>query len=661
MKYRDLFCTGVVIITMFLASPCSTAQTGLVWNGDVPLPSGHRDSVTKLILDGDALISVGEDGYLGLWNLIERRALDRFQISPYHISGAEKRPGKSQIAIAENDGFGFYRISAWDYQQKKQLFNRNFPDPVSYINYSAGGNFLIAVRAGNEGLMFIHPETGEILLSPKNLSGNISLAATGRSERSILVYTTSGSLSYWDLAEGTETGNFQAPSNLVNTLIFGNNRYLAGFDASSLVLIDLVSGAVLARERGERRCVLISGIQSSSAAGAGEFYSLDTERGILSRFNLGTSGRLEIRGRQELPSNEKFSSALVLNDRSLVLGSAGGEIWLVSSHSPPHILKTNSQVSISEIAVSGDSLAFLSGNGMGTIPLDYRDLGGGMEFTLETAAPYTRISGMDGGKKGSFLLWQGENNRDQPVIRDPDGTERKFDRLSLRQPLLEAACRGGYILFLDSGGTGRIFSDDTEQVFSFSSAGAMDADFVSEDSVILGRSAVSGNSPFLLINFKTGETVPLQYPASVGGRVYSGASGNIYGAAFSENGGLRGSSIVHLNLSNPRQSVPLAEYEGEDPFFSIWETDAILASTLGGDGASIYTENGVIPFEYSGGIPLRITGGKGCFIALDSDGIIYWHDSRTGKLLAVFRLYAEEWLLEVKGHGFLKGPVKPAS
>ncbi|MDR1047895.1 MAG: hypothetical protein LBL64_08970, partial [Treponema sp.] len=524
--------------------------------------------------------------------------------------------------------------------------------------YSAGGNFLIAVRAGNAGLMFIHPETGEILLSPQNLSGNISLAATGRSERSILVYTTSGSLSYWDLTEGTETGSFQAPSNLVNTLIFGNNRYLAGFDASSLVLVDLVSGAVLARERGERRGILIS---PSSTAGAGEFYSLDTERGILSRFNLNTSGRLEIRERQVLPSNEKFSSALVLNNRSLVLGSAGGEIWLVSSNSPPNILKTNSQVSISEIAVSGDSLAFLSGNGMGTIPLDYRDLGGGMEFTLETAVPYTRISGMDGGKKGSFLLWQGENNRDQPVIRDPDGAERKFDMLSLRQPLLAAASRGGYILFLDSGGTGRIFSDDTEQIFSFSSAGAMDADFVSEDSVILGRSAVSGNSPFLLINFKTGETVPLQYPASVGGRVYSGASGSIYGAAFSENGGQRGSSIVHLNLSNPRESVPLAEYEGEDPFFSIWETDAIPASTLGGDGASIYTENGVIPFEYSGGIPRSITGGKGCFVALDSDGGIYWHDSRTGKLLAVFRLYTEEWLLEVKERGFLKGPVKPAS
>ncbi|MDR1654752.1 MAG: WD40 repeat domain-containing protein, partial [Treponema sp.] len=191
MKYRDRFCTGMVIITMFLASPCSTAQTGLAWNGDLPLPSGHRDSVTKLILDGDTLISVGEDGYLGLWDPRGRRALDRFQISAHHISGIEKRPGKSQIAIVESDGFGFYRISAWDYRQKKQLFGRHFPDPVSYINYSAGGNFLIAVRAGNAGLVFIHPETGEFLLSPENLSGNISLAATGRSERSMLVYTAS--------------------------------------------------------------------------------------------------------------------------------------------------------------------------------------------------------------------------------------------------------------------------------------------------------------------------------------------------------------------------------------------------------------------------------------------------------------------------------------
>ncbi|MDR2103736.1 MAG: hypothetical protein LBP42_06510, partial [Treponema sp.] len=139
---------------------------------DAVLPGGHRGTVNDLVyIGGDQIISAGEDGFLTLWDIRRNAASDRFQVSPYGIRSMVLRPGKPQITLIESDGLGFYRISAWDYELKQRLFTLPFRDSVSYINYSAGGNFLIAARNGRTGVVFIHPETGEIINSPANLTG----------------------------------------------------------------------------------------------------------------------------------------------------------------------------------------------------------------------------------------------------------------------------------------------------------------------------------------------------------------------------------------------------------------------------------------------------------------------------------------------------------
>jgi WD40 repeat protein len=88
--------------------------------------------------------SAGEDGFAEIWN--NQSALERYQLSPYGIKSMVLSPEKPQIAVIESDGFESCRVSAWDYKHKKNLFTLSFQDSVSYINYSAAGSFLIAVR-----------------------------------------------------------------------------------------------------------------------------------------------------------------------------------------------------------------------------------------------------------------------------------------------------------------------------------------------------------------------------------------------------------------------------------------------------------------------------------------------------------------------------------
>jgi hypothetical protein len=656
---RPFRLAALVLAAAVLAAPCSTAQSG--WAFQDIIPGGHRGAVSALIHTGEKILSAGEDGFLEIWNTRTNAAEERIQLSPYRINAMVQRPGKTEICLIESDGLGLYRISAWNYQERTNLFTLRFRDPISYINYSAGGNFLIAARSGRTGLVFIDSGTGDVLQSPRDLTGTASFAATGRSERNMIVYFSGGVLSYWDLASGSETGRFEAPSNISSPIIFGNNRFFAGVDAGGLVILDAVSGAVLARDASVPRGSVLS-------AGAGtEFVCLAARGGDseVYRFAL-DSGRLTVRERRSLPREIAAVTAAAFNNGA-ALGTADGGVWLMDQGGAPRNMAVKNQRKIVEAAASGSSLAFITEDGFqGFLPLDYFRLAFSDLIRLEQNGGYNRIAPFPGeGERGGFLFWQGEHTGLYPLFRaaGEGGSAFVLRDLPFRLPLRAAAAFGGKALFLDSAGNISVAALDTEAktgtfAFSFSSIGSMDAAFIDGDNIILGRSAVSGNSPFLLINLTTGETVPLAYPSSAGVRVYRGASGAVYGAAVDQEGGALRTVIIRLDTKNPSRSARLVEYQGEDTLFSVAETAGTLATTLGADGAAVFSSRGMRDFERGPGLPVRLFEGDAFFVTVDGDGNICWYDPRTGQLLALFRLYENEWILQQGRGGSLRGVVQ---
>jgi hypothetical protein len=656
----------LILVTAILAAPCSSAQgrdAQWGWTFRDFIPGGHRGAVRTLIHDGEKILSAGEDGFLEIWNPRTGAAEERIQLSPYRINAMVQRPGKPEICLIESDGLGLYRISAWNYRDRINLFTLRFRDPISYITYSAGGNFLITARSGRTGLVFIDPETGDLLQSPRDLTGIAGFAATGRSERNMIVYFSNGALSYWDLASGTETGRFQVPANIASPVIFGNNRFFAGLDAEGLIVLDAVSGAVLARDASIPQGSLLS----AGKEGA-EFICLAGNGGTAEvyRFAVDNAGRLAVREHRSL--SREISAVAAFSD-GIALGAADGGLWVTDREAPRQMTVKN-QRKIVEAAVSGPALAFITEDGFqGFLPRDYFRLAFSDPVDLEQNGGYTRVVPFPGGEgeTGGFLFWQDENTRLYPLIRSARPAERgasvfALQALPFRFPLRAAAAFGGKSLFLDSAGNISVITVNAEAktgtlAFSFSSIGSMDAAFADGDNIILGRSAVSGNSPFLLINLATGETVPLAYPSSAGVRVYRGTSGTVYGAAVDQEEGPLRTSIIRLDTKNPSQSVRLVEYQGEDTFFSMAESSGALASTLGTDNAALFSSRGMRNFERSPGLPLRLVDGDPFFITVDGEGSICWYD-RAGKLLALFRLYETEWMLQRNQGESLRGPVQ---
>jgi hypothetical protein len=726
---------AVILLILFFASGTVFSQNGREAPGTSPwffrdiIPGGHRGKVNSIQYDGERLLSAGEDGFLEIWDIGRRRAVLRFQLSSLPLVSMVCRPGMPQIACIETDGLGQYRISAWDYDRLENLFTLRFRDPVQNISYSAGGSYLVISRSGSTGIVLADPETGELLLDPRNIPeefpSSVSFAAIGRTERTMLVYSPAGTLSYWELTREEEPRlvpsldnsglplNFDVPSSLGSPVLFGNNRFFAGFDSGDLVVLGADTGFVLDRDVSVSRGILTGGGEdlyclvteaevsrgrgNSGGGAAGEPWG----RGIY-RFRVDNAGRLDRREFRPLPAGMVVTALGVAPPGRnstlppVTLGAAAGELLPLTSLSQlsgAKAMETKTQARILEAAAGKETIAFLAGeNRLGFIPLDFLALKHNAVLALENSGGYTRITAAPSSLPASpeperasgadrFLLWQDEFPLPLPLLRfSGDGGRHlvlsglgearpaqtgqagaRAARNSARFPLRSVSALGDRALFLDTGGNISVLSlPDGKGLYRETSTGSIDGAFIDQDTIILGRNAPSSGSsaaPFLKIDTRTSETVPFSYSASLGAQVYRGSSGRIYGVTLEQGADGLWTSIIQLDTQEPAKSVKLVEYRGEDARFSIAEADGFIASNLGGDGAGIYAPWGIINMERGPGLPRRIADGDFYFIILDAEGCISWHDPRTGNILALFRLYENEWSLVSAGNNPIRGSV----
>jgi WD40 repeat protein len=654
-----------MLLTARLAYPQSSPK-GL---DPAAMAAGHSGAVSIMAFDPvrNYVITAGMDGFLGIWNVRTFSAVDRFQASPYPIRSMILRPGKSQLALVESDGVGAYRISAWDYALKRNLFTLRFRDPITFINYSAAGNFLIVARSARAGVVFIHPETGEALDSPPNQTGNIMFAATGRSERTMMTYAASGQIAYWELNTGKMIQNSVSPPNLGSPILFGNNRYFAGIDGDGLVALDAVTGKELARDRNVGRGKLFTMASSELL----EFLYLGALNNsanqaniVLTHYTITTSGTLVGSNRTTFSAMPLISSGVGAGGGAVALGTVDGGVWVFgTSHAEPQPMNRAKLTQINSAAVSGDSLALLTGdNYMSILPLDFYLLRDRDTLNLESSRGNTRISG-DPSANGRFLFWQANDIRSYPILVSGAGTLERTDvilsRLALRHPLRSASLLDNQILILDSMGNITVLSTETHSsIFAYTATDPLDISFLDSENIIIGQADLSQNSPFLLVNTITEETVPFNYPATVGAKLYRSADGSVYGGVVEGSSDSATTALLLLDVEDPGASRRLVEYQGEDTSFIIARSGASVASTIGGNGPTLHSNRGFVAFERTPSLPVNLIGSERYFIVLGKDGSISWHNNASGSLLARLRLLETEWILDTADRGMIRGPIQ---
>jgi WD40 repeat protein len=644
-----------MIRTMFFLALCVFvsplyAQRAADWVFNNTVPGKHKGPVAALFHDGSELVSAGEDGFIEAWDIQKAVARMRFQTSACAIRAMVKRPGREEVCLIESDGLWVNRISVWNYRRRENFFTLKFPEPVAYVNYSAAGNFIIAVNSGSSGFMLINSQTGETLKFQGAFNSPPTFAATGVSERSMLAYFPFGELSYWDLATGKQIGRFDFPPNLSSPVLFGNSRYFAGIDASGLALLDAASGVLIDRNRAIPQDSLLCAYQDDLFC----LVQSGNEPGVF-QFYINRNGRLARRNFFPLRVAAGRIRSFSVNGQKIALGMSDGNVMLLDEKGQGGAMKADEQAALIAASVSGSTLAILTADhGLMFLPLGYNKIFEGQVFNTENFGPYTKISPhvTRGGGKDQFILWQNNDASALPLIvsAGKDEPQVGVNQIS-RLPLRSAQAMDGKILLLDTAGTLSVlpFGAEETRPFTFSSIGAMDAAFIDRDNIVICRSVISNNTPFLKINLNTGETVPLPWASQAGVMVHRGSSGDIYAATIDQRANGIMTSIIRLNTAAPSQSEKVAEYLGEDIHFSMAEANRTLAATIGGNGAALYSKGNVQSFERTPGFTVQLAQGGNYFVSLDAESNICWHEAGTGRLLAVFRLYDSGWTLQTEG------------
>jgi hypothetical protein len=291
--------------------------------------------------------------------------------------------------------------------------------------------------------------------------------------------------------------------------------------------------------------------------------------------------------------------------------------------------------------------------GLFFLPLDYKLVKNRDSLVLKDSRSFTRIIPIPSPYKEStdqFLLWQTANTRVPPqiVYSNHHFDDTRLNFMTGRFPLRSISTGYGNILVLDSAGNLSVYNLEklsAKADFSYTSPGANDAVFINNQYLVISRSTANNNSPFLFINYKTGETIHVPYNTQTGITVYAGNSGNIYAESIEQEGSKIKTVILGLSLTNV--PVKIFEYQGEAINLSITESAKTPAIACGNEGAFILGEKNIY-FERTNGLPIKILGCEKFFISLDSEGNISWHDNKDGKILAVFSLYSTRWKMTGK-------------
>jgi hypothetical protein len=652
----------------------------------------HRGAVNCIVYDEDGnILTAGNDGFLVVWDGAAREARERFQLSSYAIEKIALRPGKHEIAVYESNGAGFYRVSVWDYAEKKRRYSISITNPLFNCAYTAFGTYLLLCFSN--GVALVDSDTG-------NQRGNtlgeypVSLAISSRTERTLQVYSPAGALSYWDLGRGVLSQSFSVPNNLRTPVVFGNYRFLAGQNDDGLFVVDAVSGKILFQTEAVRGSMLLCADYSGDSFFRLAFDSAGSSGGNFRREDFTVESGVVRRGEIEIPVDAGIvvSAAAPLDSSRFLIGVDDGGLVLINDNNfmdgGAAFFLFKNQNGIFDAASVNDTLAFIDKDGRGAfIPADFNELAERDSIDLFNANSANRIA----ADANSFLFWHygedgggasfTESEHNFPFTRrlikeypPYEWEEYVIDNSGMRKDLRGAAVSGDKILFLNVLGEMAVFSiEQRRRVFSYTSALSLDAVFIDDRNILIANSAdIGGNTaPFLLVDNVSGETLPVNYPALMAFALYKSALGNVYGAVLKNTDRHVSTEIVRFNALSPESSSAVFEYDGEDANFSFIEysvkNTVYLVNSAGGEDAYITPagdfRGGDAPkaIGRSPAFPQKLLPQNDSFAALDGDGSIVWYDGESGKPLAMLRIYKDEWLLSTSSGKIERGIFTPVS
>lgn len=617
----------------------------------------HSDRVSAVFVsetsssDSKDFFTCDEDGFIIKWE--DDLQGQHYQVSDLKISLAAKcssNNGSNLIALYETDGYLQNRVSVLDWTNYKKLYSLHFTETVTSVAFSEAGSYLIVGTNSVDDLYIYNAKDGQLIKKVQGIPAMISMIKTSDSEKSMVLYSLTGAIIYYDLINQKIKARFSTEKLLEQTVLFGTgdkkNSYLAGVKGNYIYIINALSGKTLSTYQTSKPLLCVSkskeekGLYFVYPSSAGYTVRLITNDTLSSLYDKKTTviTTTLIKNLTGFAASESIT-AISKNIDTIILGTRSGNVYTISDEvdevTKVTRLTQNIYSKIYDAAFIEDDLYTITDTAVYKTNFDDKSL----TKIIDNTNGWTNISAY----KGSLILWAKNTKKPVYSLNVEDGSKKNLftpasyiwsvtffeDRLVYTQ----AKTR---VLYYD-------FNKATVRRV-YDSSGIENAVMVSNNDIYVAKAKTSSlDAALMKVNRLTMETVPIKNSGDLMMSINFDENAEekvIYGATITNNDGYSTTSLIAYSIEeNTIVNLYSLNEEDSTSVFSAL-SDKYIYSNIGKDYVTGLSRSDFKQsiFKRAAAIPMKVTAGKNRMVILNYDGSLSWYNKNSQYLLGTWFL-----------------------
>lgn len=609
----------------------------------------HQDSVTTVcglengpFANENSFVSAGQDGFLIRWT--EDGAGEHYQISDLEIRMIARAPNGTDIAVYETDGGLVNRLSVWNWKTLTRKYARRFSNAITSLSYTEKGTFIVVGTATVNGVVFLNASTGSVVSGKiREAPGIISMAVSSSTENTMVTYSPSGTLTYYNLRNGQQSAKFDVSFGLEQPVLFNNNVFFAGVTNDGISVVQATTGKEALFVSAKSPLLLCSRFDR-------DLYYLEFDGKIYSLKVLENLDNNTVAAPKTVKNISRLSAseAIVCGTKAgneIVLGSKSGQIYKITADALPenkmasfYPLTDNMYDKIFDISQAGESFYFLTRNSVFKSSYD--------NSLVEKVASNSNQTNMI-TYNDNLILWS-KNSRNAVQLVNIES--QTVSNLFVPEKKLQSLRLFGNTLISLEGNSSVKKYDLTGRKIEklYEGSGLQDAVLYDENMLYIAKSAATNPpSPFIFVDTVTKEVVPIDMKGNVAYSLNCEAgSRGIYGIRAAEYSGNSKTELFTFNPETKNSSI-IFSINDEDPNAFIKLYQNFIYTNIGKDQIMSYNSQTrrQLHFKRSASLPLKIERNSDRLVILNRDGSISWYNPALASVIV-------DWYMTTEGQWY---------
>lgn len=626
-----------ILISLFL--------TLAVWSQAHLSTQAHQDAVNKVVETKEgAVFSAGKDGFLIRWT--EDGMGEHYQITELDIPMIAVHPNGNDIAVYETDGFSIHRVSIWNWPSLRRKFVKTYTNNILSLNFTGKGTYLAVGTATVNGMEFLNPSTGRTVSKIKEATGIVSMFYGSASEKSAVLYSPTGSLTYYNMTNGSRKERFTTETQLEQGTLLNNNMFFAGVKNNQIYIIDALSGKTSARISARSPILLCDGgtilyyVETD-----GRSYTLKAIETKVTEEGSTVANPSTLYNLSGINTANTITSGFYSRGK-VFLGSKAGNIFSVALEQTENagkvaVVTENMYDKIYDIASIGNDFYFLTKD---TIFLSSYDTG-----QIDTVA---QISGFTNiiPYGNNVLLWS-RGTRKAVVLLDLQ-TKTTKNLFTPKNYIENLRLFGNKLVYIEGSTTVGLYDMDINSNSElYTGTGIQDVVLYHGDELYVAKSASSiPRSPLISVNTVTKETVMLPLDGSVAFSLSLDQENNsnvIYGIQATSQGS-NSQTTIFAFYPERKTSTAIMKVAGEDVNAFLTLYGSTIYTNIGKSQIRSYDtkQRREVQLNRSASLPLKLARSGNRIAVLNRDGSISWYNAGNGAVLADWYMTTEKQWFE---------------